>query len=217
MSGELKKYHNNNNNCLKVPCTQLISWQECFFNIKSNTLTETKHNHKVLPKDAQTPKKWLTIISKDTNEEGIKEEKHWIIVWSSWSIESVSHCSLQSFFPIYQHIFPHIPFMFWSAPDQKAPFSTHWPKDKQVSLIWSSCSRTVSTSHSLLVTANITAAVLFETPPLVFYKTKMNENSSLRSVSLDSSATGWDDPVTENGGETFGLICYCMEHTTLTL
>lgn len=31
-----KRWNNNNKNCHKVPCTQLISWQECFFffNIK---------------------------------------------------------------------------------------------------------------------------------------------------------------------------------------
>lgn len=106
-------------------------------------------------------------------------------MWSSWSIESVSHCSLQSFshlpvyfFPLYLHT---LYVAHKSAPDprkkkEKAPFSTHWPKDKKkVSLIWSSCSQTVSASHSVLVTANMTAAVLVETPPLVFIKKKKNE------------------------------------------
>lgn len=55
---------------------------------------------------------------------------------------------------------------------------------QKVSLIWSSCIQTVITSHSLLVTANVTAAVQLETPPLVWIK--MNENTSLRSTSLDS-------------------------------
>jgi len=39
----LEEYNKKNNNCHKVPGTQLISWQECFFNIKSNKLTGTKN------------------------------------------------------------------------------------------------------------------------------------------------------------------------------
>lgn len=106
-------------------------------------------------------------------------------MWSSWSIESVSHCSLQSF--------SHLPVYFFSTLSTYPLCCTQicsWPKkekrksslfhslaqrQKKVSLIWSSCSQTVSASHSVLVTANMTAAVLVETPPLVFIKKKKNE------------------------------------------
>lgn len=111
-----------------------------FFNIKSNMLTETKHNHKVLPiltKTLNPLKSGIQSLQKDTNEEGIKRR------------ETLNHCVVQlkhrirftlfsaKLFPINQYIFffpfIYIPFMLHtkSAPDQKAPFSTHWPKDKK--------------------------------------------------------------------------------------
>lgn len=50
----------------------------------------------------------------------------------------------------------------------------------------------------------------------------MNENTSLRIISLSSICrqlhrSCWDRPVGENGGEIFGLICYCMEHWLCSL
>lgn len=79
-----------------------------FFNIKSNMLTETKHNHKVLPiltKTLNPLKSGIQSLQKDTNEEGIKRR------------ETLNHCVVQlkhrirftlfsaKLFPINQYIF----------------------------------------------------------------------------------------------------------------
>lgn len=158
-------------------------------------LTETKHNHKVLPiltKTLNPLKSGIQSLQKDTNEEGIKRR------------ETLNHCVVQlkhrirftlfsaKLFPINQYIFF---FSFYLHTLYVAHKICSWPKSslfhslaqrqKEVSLIWSSCSQTVSTSRSLLVTANFTAAALFETPPplwffkIFFYKNEWN--TSLRS------------------------------------
>lgn len=191
-------------------------------------LTETKHNHKVLPiltKTLNPLKSGIQSLQKDTNEEGIKRR------------ETLNHCVVQlkhrirftlfsaKLFPINRYIFF---FSFYLHTLYVAHKICSWPKSslfhslaqrqKEVSLIWSSCSQTVSTSRSLLVTANFTAAALFETPPpfgfLNFFSIKMNETPAWGAISFSfflPSIMG------ENGGEIFGLIWYCMEHTTSTL
>lgn len=153
--------------------------------------------------------------------------------------ETLNHCVVQLKYRIRFTLFSAKLFPFTSI---FFPLSTYplcctqtcsWPKSssfhslaqrQKVSLIWSSCSQTVSASHSLLVTANITAAFLFfKTPPLVFiFFILTNEHTSLRSISLNSIRHRLDHgcrdrPMGENGGGIFGLICYCMELTTLTL
>lgn len=104
---------------------------------------------------------------------------------------------------------------------EKLPFPLTGPKTKEnVSLIWSSCNQTVSASHSLLVTANCSSPVP-DTPFGFLFKKRMKKHQfEERFPSIGSAAgsiTAAEIVQRERMEEIFGLICYCMEHTTLTL
>lgn len=70
----------------------------------------------------------------------VKEEKQQIIVWSSRRIESISHCSLQSFshLPVYffchQRYLQYKPFMLRTNLflTKKLPFPLTGPKTKKL-------------------------------------------------------------------------------------
>lgn len=63
-----------------------------------------------------------------------------------------------------------------STPDQKAPFSSHWPqRQKKVSLIWSSCSQTVSASRLVLVTVKHDCSCPVRDTPFGFYNKKIKQ------------------------------------------
>ena len=124
----------------------------------------------------------------------------------------------------FQRYLQYIPFMLRTNLflTKKLPFSTHWPKDKKVSLIWSSsCSQTASTSRSDLVTAKRSLSCPGRPPLVLFcpFLIKVNELEELgpgfslppaRPQPLrSSSGTEWRGHIWP--------ICYCMEHTTLTL
>lgn len=79
----------------------------------------------------------------------------------------------------------------------------HWPK-RQVSLIWSRRGRADGTSPSDWVTADLPC---WRRPLSFGHKPKEKEKGKIPRL---LSCLG------ENGGEIFGLICYCVEHTTVT-